>query len=82
MTSTTKAWLYGAGTTFISAFSTAATGALTLPTVFNTSHDGMWNVVKLTVVPALINLFSYLAKSPLPSSIQTTNISITKEESK
>lgn len=68
MTLTTKAWIHGVAAAFITAFSTAATGALALPTVFNFSHDGLANIAKLTVVPALISVFGYLKTSPLPSA--------------
>lgn len=66
MTSTTKAWVYGLGNAFIGAFATAASGAMALPTVFNFSHDGIMNILKLTMAPALVAVFSYLQRSPLP----------------
>jgi hypothetical protein len=80
MNTTQKAWVYGLATAFITAFSTAAVGALTLPTVFNGSKDGLFNILKITLVPALISVFSYLQKSPLPSAISTTTATLTVEQ--
>lgn len=77
---TTKAWLQGILTAFITAFSTAAIGVLTLPTVFNGSKDGMYNIAKMTLVPSLISVFTFLKQSPVPSSSETTTISVTKEK--
>ncbi len=62
-----KIWLHGLVAVAISAFSTAASGALTLPTVFNFSHNGIINILKLSVVPALLSVFAYLKQSPLPA---------------
>lgn len=81
MTQTTKAWLQSLLSAFISAFSTGAVGALALPTVFNLSHDGLWNFAKLTLAPALINVFTLLARSPLPgvenaTATTTTTVSV------
>lgn len=66
LATSTKVWIHGVVAAFITAFSTAATGALALPTVFNFTHDGLANMAKLTVVPALISVFGYLKASPLP----------------
>lgn len=59
-------WIHGLLAAAISAFSTAASGALTLPTVFNFSHDGLINILKLSIVPAALAVFAYLQKSPIP----------------
>jgi acyl-coenzyme A synthetase/AMP-(fatty) acid ligase len=61
-----KIWLHGIGAAFISAFATAASGAIALPSVFNFSHAGLLNVTKLALVPALLAVFAYLKASPLP----------------
>ena len=65
----TKIWLQGIVAAFVSAFSTAASGAIALPTVFNFSHDGMINMLKLAIVPAMVAVFTYLQKSPLPGNV-------------
>lgn len=79
MSSTTRAWLQSLLSAFITAFSTGAIGALALPTVFNFSYDGLWNFAKLTLAPALINVFTFLKQSPLPSSTETATVSVTKQ---
>jgi hypothetical protein len=66
MNQSLKIWLHGIGAAFISAFSTAASGTIALPAVFNFSHAGLVNVAKLAVVPALMAVFAYLKTSPLP----------------
>jgi hypothetical protein len=63
----TKAWLHGLFAAAISAFSTSASGILMLPTVFNFSHDGLINMLKVSGGPALFAAFTYLKQSPLPS---------------
>lgn len=65
----TKAWLHGLFAAAISAFATAASGIITLPTVFNFSHDGIINMVKVAGVPAMFAAFTYLKQSPLPTNI-------------
>lgn len=67
MTQSTRVWLHGLFAAFISAFSTAASGAIALPTVFNFTHDGLLNMLKLSLVPAAVAVFSYLKQSPLPA---------------
>lgn len=74
----TKAWLQSILAAFITAFSTGAVGALALPTVFNFTHDGLWNLAKLTLVPALINVFTFLKQSPLPTDTATVTATVTK----
>lgn len=73
-----KAWLQGILTAFITAFSTAAIGVLALPTVFNGSRDGLFNILKMTLVPALISVFTFLKQSPLPTSSTTTTVSVSQ----
>lgn len=63
---TTKAWLHGLAALFISTFATSASGMLALPTVFNFTHDGLLNMIKVSAVPALTAVFGYLKASPLP----------------
>jgi hypothetical protein len=69
MTNNTRVWLHGLIAAFISAFSTAASGAIALPTVFNFTHDGVANMLKLSFVPAAVAVFTYLKQSPLPGLI-------------
>jgi hypothetical protein len=83
-----KSWLHGLFAAAIGSFATAAGGALTLPGVFNTSHNGLINFAKITVVPALITVFAYLKQSPLPSmtvtatTINTVTTEVTPNEPK
>lgn len=77
MTTTTKAWLHSIAAAFISAFATAMVGALALPTVFNLTHDGLANIAKITLVPALLAVFNILKQSPLP----TASVTVTKTSS-
>lgn len=62
-----KLWLHGLVAAAITAFSTAATGALTLPSDFNFTHEGMIKTLKLVAVPTAISVFAYLKKSPVPA---------------
>lgn len=69
LSSNTKAWLHGLFAAAISAFSTSASGIIMLPTVFNFSHDGIINMIKVSGGPALFAAFSYLKQSPLPGGV-------------
>lgn len=69
LSTNTRVWLHGLIAAFISAFSTSASGAIALPTVFNFSHNGLVNMVKLSIVPAMIAVFGYLKTSPLPNML-------------
>lgn len=60
-----KAWIGGIAAAFISAFATAASGALALPTVFTPNKIGLINIVKMATVPAMLSVFTFLAKSPI-----------------
>lgn len=62
-----KIWLRGLLAAAISTFSTAASGALTMPSMFNFTHAGLVNILKLAAVPALLAVFAYLKQSPIPS---------------
>lgn len=62
---TWKAWIGGLLAAFIQSFAIAASGAITLPTVFTFNKIGLINVIKLSTVPAMLNVFAYLAKSPI-----------------
>ena len=62
----TKAWLHGLFAAFISAFSSSASGFIALPSVFNFTKAGLFNMLKLSVVPAAVSVFAYLKQSPLP----------------
>jgi hypothetical protein len=62
----TKTWLHGLFAAAISTFATSASGAIALPTVFTFDKNGMINMLKLSAVPAMIAVFTYLKQSPLP----------------
>jgi hypothetical protein len=63
---TFKVWLQGLAAAGISAFASAASGAIALPTVFTFNKVGLLNMVKLAAVPAMLAVFAYLKSSPLP----------------
>ena len=63
------AWVYGLFSALIGAFSTAAIGALTMPGVFNFSHNGLINFAKICGAPALVAFFSYLQQHPVPTVV-------------
>jgi len=78
---TLKAWLHGIFAAFISTFATSLSGALALPTVFNLSHDGLCNMVKMAGIPATIAVLAILKQSPLPTlSVETTTTHTDKTE--
>jgi len=64
----TKIWFRGLLAAAITTFSTAASGAIALPTVFNFTHDGLMNILKLSIVPTATAVLGYLMKSPIPSA--------------
>lgn len=66
ITNNLKLWLHGLFAAGISAFASSASGFLVLPNIFNFSHDGMLNMLRVSIVPALIAVFAYLKQSPLP----------------
>ena len=72
-----KNWLHGIGAALIGTFSTAAVGALTMPGVFNFTHAGMINFLKICMAPALVSVFAYLQKSPLPGDVTAVAQQIT-----
>ena len=59
-------WLQGLIAAVVSAFSTAASGAIALPTVFTFDKNGLINMVKMAAVPALLAFFAYLKSNPTP----------------
>lgn len=61
-----KIWLQGLAAAGISAFASAASGAIALPTVFTFDKVGFLNMVKVAAVPAMLAVFAYLKSSPLP----------------
>lgn len=63
-----KAWVYGLLSSVISAFSTAASGALALPSVFSFDENGLFNMLKMAALPAILAFFLYLKTHPLPDS--------------
>jgi hypothetical protein len=62
-----KVWLHGLAAAAISAFASAASGALALPSVFTFDRNGFVNMAKLATVPALLAVFAYLKSSPIPA---------------
>jgi hypothetical protein len=63
----TKVWLHGLAAAAISAFASAASGAIALPSVFTFDRNGFINMAKLATVPALLAVFAYLKNSPIPA---------------
>jgi hypothetical protein len=61
-----KIWIHGLAAAAISAFASAASGAIALPTVFTFDRAGFVNMVKLATLPALLAVFAYLKSSPVP----------------
>jgi hypothetical protein len=61
-----KIWIHGLAAAAISAFASAASGAIALPSVFTFDRAGFVNMVKLATVPALLAVFAYLKSSPVP----------------
>jgi hypothetical protein len=61
-----RVWVHGLAAAAISAFATAASGAIALPGVFTFDRAGFSNMVKLATVPALLAVFAYLKSSPVP----------------
>jgi len=66
----TAVWLKGLFAAAISTFATTASGLVMLPSVFNFSHNGLINIAKLAGAPALVAVFTYLQKSPLPGLLE------------
>jgi hypothetical protein len=62
-----KVWLHGLAAAAISAFASAASGAIALPSVFTLDRNGFINMAKLATVPALLAVFAYLKSSPVPA---------------
>jgi hypothetical protein len=69
-----KVWIHGLAAAAISAFASAASGAIALPSVFTFDRAGFLNMVKLATVPALLAVFAYLKSSPIPSLTVTTMV--------
>jgi hypothetical protein len=61
-----KVWLHGLAAAAISAFASAASGAIALPGVFTFDRNGFINMAKPATVPALLAVFAYLKSSPVP----------------
>lgn len=75
-----KVWLHGLFAAAVSAFASAASGAIALPTVFTFDRNGLINMVKLATVPAMLAVFAYLKSSPLPAQSVTVTATVTKTE--
>jgi hypothetical protein len=67
-------WIHGLAAAGISAFASAASGAIALPSVFTFDKVGLINMVKLATVPALLAVFAYLKSSPVPALGVTTGV--------
>jgi hypothetical protein len=61
-----RVWGQGLAAAGISAFASAASGAIALPSVFTFDRAGFLNMVKVAAVPAMLAVFAYLKASPLP----------------
>jgi hypothetical protein len=77
-----KVWLHGLAAAAISAFASAASGAIALPSVFTFDRNGFVNMAKLATVPALLAVFAYLKSSPIPAITTTLTTSETLEVAK
>ncbi len=77
-----KVWFHGLAAAAISAFASAASGALALPSVFTFDRNGFINMAKLATVPALLAVFAYLKSSPIPAIAATLTTSKTLEVTK
>jgi hypothetical protein len=62
-----KVWIHGLAAAGVSAFASAASGAIALPSVFTFDKTGLVNMVKLAIVPAMLAVFAYLRSSPVPA---------------
>jgi hypothetical protein len=62
-----KLWLQGLLAAAVTAFSTAISGALALPTVFTWDKNGLINVLKLATIPTALAFFGYLKQYPTPT---------------
>jgi hypothetical protein len=62
-----KVWIHGLAAAGVSAFASAASGAIALPSVFTFDKTGLVNMVKLATVPAMLAVFAYLRISPVPA---------------
>jgi hypothetical protein len=69
-----KIWIHGLAAAGISAFASAASGAIALPNVFTFDRAGFLNMVKLATVPALLAVFAYLKSSPIPALGSATGV--------
>lgn len=76
--STWEAWLHGLVAATIQAAAGALAGMVTLPTVFNFTHDGLLNVAKLMTAPAILAAAGYLKQSPLPAASLTETTTSTE----
>jgi hypothetical protein len=71
-----KIWVHGLAAAAISAFASAASGAIALPNVFTFDRTGFLNMAKLAAVPALLAVFAYLKSSPIPTLALASTIEI------
>ena len=76
-----KIWIHGLAAAAVSAFASAASGAIALPTVFTFDRAGFVNMVKLATVPALLAVFAYLKSSPVPALGSTRGCEASRSKS-
>lgn len=69
LSANTKLWLHGLFAAAITAFSTAASGVIALPTVFSFDKNGLINMAKMAAVPTFLAVFAYLKQSPVPGLV-------------
>ena len=76
-----RVWAHGLFAAGISAFASAASGVIALPTVFTFDKNGFINMAKLATIPAMLAVFAYLKQSPVPtlSLTETKTLEITKQ---
>lgn len=62
---TFRVWIHGIAAAAVSAFVTAITGVVALPTVFTFDKTGLVNAVKMSVPPTILAVCAYLKSSPV-----------------
>ena len=62
-------WFWGLIGGVVSAFATAASGIIALPTVFSFTENGVINMLKMAAVPSALAFFLYLKTHPLPGVV-------------
>lgn len=68
-----KVWIHGLAAAAVSGAASAVSGCVALPTVFTFDKNGVANMIKLAVPPAIIAVALYLKKSPVPALTATVD---------